>query len=222
MFYAGRTGMAAAGFTAALWVGVTALPAAATPPPHPYGGLPVAAPMAETTGGYATSPSGQGLGYSPWFLPWAAPEPPSMDMPGYPKGDQPPVKNSDPCSKDSKNPSGCGAREGNQKEIEACPPGQAGCLAKYATDGQATRTDLNSTAAFVDELANKDRYASPHQAAAQMCGIFSQHIHFYRPDQYQFQPTTHNCLPGLSGQDHEHPTVTPVGTLTRLPDDQPH
>ncbi|MFF2235776.1 hypothetical protein [Streptomyces anulatus] len=141
-------------------------------------------------------------------------------MPPYPEGEQPPVKNSDPCAEGSTNPSGCAEREGNQKEIEDCPPGAAGCLEKYATDGQATRTDLTSTAGFVDTLANKDRYASPQQAAAQMCGIFSQHIGSYRSDQYQFDPTTHNCLPGQSDQDNELATDTPDGTLTRLPADQ--
>ncbi|WP_318209257.1 MULTISPECIES: hypothetical protein [unclassified Streptomyces] len=148
------------------------------------------------------------------------PSPPSMDMPGYPQGDQPDVKISDPCADGSKNPAGCGAREGIQKEIEDCPPGKAGCLAKYATDGEATRTDLNSTANFVNTLANKDRYASPRGAAAQMCGIFSQLVSFYRADQYEFPPTTANCLQGLSGDDQEHATVTPVGTLTRLPAEQ--
>ncbi|MEU2549096.1 hypothetical protein ABZ618_27290 [Streptomyces roseolus] len=140
-----------------------------------------------------------------------------MDPPAYPEGDQPDVKQSDPCADGTTNPAGCGARQGNQEEIEDCPPGTAGCLARYATNGQATRTDLKSTATFVEELANKDRYASPQQATAQMCDIFSQIVSFYGPDQYQFQPTTHNCLPGQSGQDHENATVTPVGTLTTLP-----
>ncbi|MEV4950050.1 hypothetical protein [Streptomyces sp. NPDC053755] len=173
----------------------------------------------------------EGVAAGPWAALralWSAvapepgdPSPPSMDMPASPPGEQPEVQNSDPCGAGGTNPSGCGAREGNQKEIEDCPPGTAGCLAKYATDGQATQTDLTSTATFVDMLANKDRFASPQQASAQMCGIFSQHISFYGPDQYQFQPTTSNCLSGQSAEDNEQPTVTPVGTLTRLPSDPP-
>ncbi|MGA4837443.1 hypothetical protein [Streptomyces sp. G45] len=153
--------------------------------------------------------------------PGDGPSAPPMDMPPYPKGDQPKVKQSDPCADGTTNPAGCDARKGNQDEIEDCPPGTAGCLARYATNGEATQTDLKSTATFVDELANKDRFASPEQASAQMCGIFSQHISFYQADQYQFPPTTHNCLPGQSGQDNENPTVTPVGTLTRLPSTPP-
>ncbi|MGA5198753.1 hypothetical protein [Streptomyces exfoliatus] len=174
----------------------------------------------------------EGVAAGPWadlraLWPALAPEPPgdpsppSMGMPDSPPGEQPEVKNSDPCGDGGTNPSGCGAREGNQKEIEDCPPGSAGCLAKYATDGAATQTDLKSTATFVDVLANKDRFASPQQASAQMCGIFSQHVSSYGPDQYQFRPTTSNCLPGQSAQDNEQATVTPVGTLTRLPSDPP-
>ncbi len=90
-------------------------------------------------------------------------------------------------------------------------------MAKYATDGAATKQDTASTSALVSAIVNKDRYSDPKTAAGQMCAISAQHTGAYRPDQYEYDPRTWNCRPGLSDQDGEQTRPTPGGTLTPLP-----
>ncbi|MFF5970295.1 hypothetical protein ACFY7C_02100 [Streptomyces sp. NPDC012769] len=150
----------------------------------------------------------------------AAPDPtrPAGEMPPQPGLQKPALENADPCNEGGSTPSGCAEHTGNQTEIAACSPKAAGCLDTYATTGQATRQDLGATSTMVEKHANKDRQASPHQAAGPMCGIFAQHTGRDRPDQYEYRPTTHNCAVELPGQDLEQPVDTPQATLTRLPD----
>ncbi|MFE2729235.1 hypothetical protein [Kitasatospora sp. NPDC059327] len=144
---------------------------------------------------------------------------PAPERPAIPSGDKPPVADSDACVPfvDGSLPDGCTAQTANQQAIDACPPGSAPCVAKYATDGTATKQDTASTSALVNSIVNKDRYSDPKTAAGQMCAISAQHTGAYRPDQYEYDPRTWNCRPGLSDQDGEQTRPTPGGTLTPLP-----
>ncbi len=144
---------------------------------------------------------------------------PAPERPAIPSGDKPPVADSDACVPfaDGSLPDGCTAQSANQQAIDACPPGSAPCVAQYATDGAATKQDTASTSALVNAIVNKDRYSDPKTAAAQMCAISAQHTGAYRPDQYEYDPRTWNCRPGLSDQDGEQTRPTPGGTLTPLP-----
>ncbi|MCM2389652.1 hypothetical protein [Streptomyces albipurpureus] len=144
---------------------------------------------------------------------------PDPSRPPIPSGDKPPVGNSNTCVpfSDGSLPTGCVEQTENQQAIDECPPGNASCVAKYATDGAATKQDTAYTAGLVDGIVNKDRYSSPQNAAQQMCGISTQHTSAYTQDQYEYVPGTWNCKGGLSNQDGEQIRPTPGGTLTQLP-----
>ncbi|WP_327130093.1 hypothetical protein OG311_00645 [Streptomyces sp. NBC_01343] len=144
---------------------------------------------------------------------------PDPSRPPIPSGDRPPVGNANTCVpfSDGSMPTGCTEQTENQQAIDDCPPGDAACVAKYATDGAATKQDTAYTSGIVDGVVNKDRYSSPANAAQQMCGIYSTHTSTYTQDQYEYVPQTWNCKGGLSSQDGEQTRPTPTGTLTQLP-----
>ncbi|WP_432066199.1 hypothetical protein [Streptomyces sp. C10-9-1] len=144
---------------------------------------------------------------------------PDPGRPEIPSGERPPVGNANTCVEfsDGSLPTGCVEQTANQQAIDACPPGDAACVAKYATDGAQTKQDAAHTAGLVSGIVNKDRYSTPLNAALQMCKIGGQHTSVYTPDQYEFVPATSNCLLDLSDEDGEQTRPTPTGQLTELP-----